>query len=101
MLSLESLYPNSEIIEGIYKTHNFINDIAFGAFLFVFCDLNTYFPRFSRGQSFFPKISKNNEVATFKKSSVLPVNDRYLRFCKCSTDDNVFKSLKYVSNNVN
>ncbi len=39
----ESLDPNSEKIEGFYKGDNFINDIAFGASLFVFCDLNTYF----------------------------------------------------------
>ncbi len=30
-------------MEGIYKTDNFIDDIAFGASLFVFFDLNTYF----------------------------------------------------------
>ncbi len=28
---------------GIYKTDNFINDIAFRTSLFVFFDLNTYF----------------------------------------------------------
>ncbi len=55
---LESLYPNSEKMEGIYKTDNFINDIAFGAFLFVFFDLNTYLQlkfavNFSRGQIVF------------------------------------------------
>ncbi len=43
LVSLESLHPNSEKMEGIYKTDNFINDIAFRASLFVFCDLNTYF----------------------------------------------------------
>ncbi len=37
------LNPNSEKVEGFYKGDNFINDIAFGASLFVFCDLNTYF----------------------------------------------------------
>ncbi len=31
MFSLESLDPNSEKIEGIYKADDFINDIAFGA----------------------------------------------------------------------
>ncbi len=38
--------PNSKKIEGFYKADNFINfttDIAFGASLFVFYDLNTYF----------------------------------------------------------
>ncbi len=30
-------------MEAIYKTDNFINDIAFGASLFIFVDLNTYF----------------------------------------------------------
>ncbi len=39
----ESLDPNSEKIEGFYKGDNFINDITFGASLFIFCDLNTYF----------------------------------------------------------
>ncbi len=43
LVSLESLDPNSDKIEGIYKVNNFINDIAFGASLFIFCDLNTYF----------------------------------------------------------
>ncbi len=42
-VSLESLDPNSEKMEGIYKADNFINDIAFGASLFVYSDLNTYF----------------------------------------------------------
>ncbi len=42
-LDIESLDPNSEKMEGIYKTNNFINDIAFGTSLFVFFDLNTYF----------------------------------------------------------
>ncbi len=37
-IRLESLDPHSEKMEGIYKTDNFINDIA----LFVFFDLNTY-----------------------------------------------------------
>ncbi len=39
----ESLDPNSEKIVGFYKGDNFINDIAFGDSLFIFCDLNTYF----------------------------------------------------------
>ncbi len=43
LVSLESLDPNSEKIEGFYKGDNFINDIAFGASLLAFCDLNTYF----------------------------------------------------------
>ncbi len=30
-------------MEGIYKADNFINDIAFGASLFILCDLKTYF----------------------------------------------------------
>ncbi len=41
--SLESLDPNSEKMEGIYKTDNFIKYIAFGASSFVFFDLNTHF----------------------------------------------------------
>ncbi len=40
---LVSIDPNSEKMDGIYKTDNFINDIAFGTSLFVFFDLNTYF----------------------------------------------------------
>ncbi len=43
LVSHESLHPNSEKTEGFYKGDNFINDIAFGTSLFVFCDLNTYF----------------------------------------------------------
>ncbi len=43
LVSCESLDPNSEKIEGFYQGDNFINDIAFGATLFVFCDLYTYF----------------------------------------------------------
>ncbi len=42
LVSHESLNPNSEKIEGFYKGDHFINDIAFGTSLFVFCDLNTY-----------------------------------------------------------
>ncbi len=38
LLSLESLHPNSENIEGFYKSDNFSNAIAFGVSLFVFCD---------------------------------------------------------------
>ncbi len=37
----------------------------------------------------------------FQKSEVLHENDIYLRFFKCSTDDNIFKPLIYVGNNVN
>ncbi len=43
LVSLEPLDPNSEKVEGFYKAKTFINDIAFGTSLFVFCDLNTYF----------------------------------------------------------
>ncbi len=43
LVSHESLDPNSEKVEGFYKAKNIINDIAFGTYLFVFCDLNTYF----------------------------------------------------------
>ncbi len=43
LVSHESPDPNSEKIEGFYKSENFINDIALGASLFVFCNLNTYF----------------------------------------------------------
>ncbi len=43
LVSPESPNPNSEKKEGFYKGDNFINDIAFGDSLFVFCDLNTYF----------------------------------------------------------
>ncbi len=43
LVSLESLDPNYVKIEEIYKADYFINDIAFGASLFAFCDLNTYF----------------------------------------------------------
>ncbi len=38
-----SIDANSEKIGGIFKTDNFINDIAFGTSVFVFFDLNTYF----------------------------------------------------------
>ncbi len=43
LVSRESLDPYSEKIEGFYKVDNFINDIVFGASIFVLCDLNTYF----------------------------------------------------------
>ncbi len=43
LVCCESLDPNSEKIEGFYKVDNFINDIAFGASVFVFFNLNTYF----------------------------------------------------------
>ncbi len=43
LVSHESLDPNSENIEEFYKVDNFINNIAFGASLVVFCDLSTYF----------------------------------------------------------
>ncbi len=43
LVILKSLDPNSKKIVGFYKGDNFINDIAFGAYLFIFCDLNTYF----------------------------------------------------------
>ncbi len=43
LVSLESLDPNFEKMEGIYKKDNFINDTAFGDSLFVFFDLNTHF----------------------------------------------------------
>ncbi len=36
LVSLESLDPNSEKIDEIYKADDFINDITF-----VFCDLNS------------------------------------------------------------
>ncbi len=38
--------PTTKKIEGFYKADNFIDDIAFGAFLLVFCDLNTYWDGF-------------------------------------------------------
>ncbi len=57
MVSHESLDSNSENIEGFYKGDNFISDIAFGASLFVFCDLNTYFQfEFARNFSWSPVI---------------------------------------------
>ncbi len=43
LVCLELLDPNCEKMEIIYKTDNFNKDIAFGASLFVFCDLNTHF----------------------------------------------------------
>ncbi len=39
----DSLDPNSEKMEGIYKADDFIIYIVFRASLFIFCDLNTYF----------------------------------------------------------
>ncbi len=56
--NLVSLDPNSEKIEEFYKGDNFINDIAFGASLFVYCDLNMYFQflfaiHFSRSPAIF------------------------------------------------
>ncbi len=43
LVSFESLDTNSEKMKGIYKADNIINDIAFGASPFDFCDLNTHF----------------------------------------------------------
>ncbi len=43
LVSREYLDPNSEKMEGFHKGDNFINDIAFGASLFVFSDLNIHF----------------------------------------------------------
>ncbi len=43
LVILESLYLNTEKIEGFSKADNFINDSAFGVSWFVLCDLNTYF----------------------------------------------------------
>ncbi len=40
LVSLEPLDPNSKKVEG---SKNFINDIAFGTSLLIFCDLNAYF----------------------------------------------------------
>ncbi len=58
LVSHKSLHPNSVKIEGFYKGDNFINDIAFEASSFVFCDLNTYFQflfavNFSQSSVFF------------------------------------------------
>ncbi len=43
LTSLKSHSPYSEKTEGFYKADNCINDIIFGASLFVFCNSNTYF----------------------------------------------------------
>ncbi len=42
---------------------------------------------------------KNGKISP-QKSSVLHENDGYLRFFKCSADDNISKLLKYIGNNV-
>ncbi len=42
-LCLFSLDPNSEKMDGFYKAENCMNDIAFGVYLFVSCELNAYF----------------------------------------------------------
>ncbi len=39
LISLMFPDPNSEKIEGFYKADNFLNDIAFRASLFLFCEL--------------------------------------------------------------
>ncbi len=67
----ESLDPNSVKIEGFYKGDNFINDIAFGASLFVFCDLNTYSQfklavNFSQGPVIIFKMVKNDKITHLK-----------------------------------
>ncbi len=38
---------------------------------------------------------KNGKI-TPQTFSILHENDKYLRYCKCSTDDNISKSLKYI-----
>ncbi len=43
LFSRVPLHPNSENIEGFHKADNFSHAIAFGVYLFVFCDLKTYF----------------------------------------------------------
>ncbi len=43
LVSIDPLDPNSEKVKGFYTAKNFINDIALGTSLFVFCDLNAYF----------------------------------------------------------
>ncbi len=43
VVSLVSFDLNSEKMTRIYKAGYYINDITFGASLFVFCDLNTNF----------------------------------------------------------
>ncbi len=44
LVSHESPNPNSEKIDGFYKDDNFINDIAFGAFLIYFLWFKYIFP---------------------------------------------------------
>ncbi len=59
LVSHESRDLNSEKKEGFYKGDNFINDIAFGTSLFVFCD-------FLAGPIIIFKMFKNDKIAPLK-----------------------------------
>ncbi len=48
LFSLDTLYPNSENIEGFYKANNFSNAIAFGVFLFLIVICNKFLSGTSR-----------------------------------------------------
>ncbi len=43
---------------------------------------------------------KIGKIAPLKNLQFYMKIDRYLRFFKCSTDDNISKSLMYIGNNV-
>ncbi len=67
--SLEYSWPKSEKLEGFHKSDNFINNIALGTSLFVFCDLNhishynlQYISSRNKKNSFF----QNAKIVPFK-----------------------------------
>ncbi len=43
---------------------------------------------------------ENGKIAPLKNLQFYMKMAKYLRFFKCSTDDNISKSLKYTGNNV-
>ncbi len=96
LVSHESLDPNSEKIDGFYKGDNFINDIAFGASLFCFLWFKYIFPiliavNFSQSPVIVFKSLKWQNITS--KIFNFTWKWKLLRFFKCSTDDNISKSL--------
>ncbi len=73
---------------------------------YLLSDLNTYFQiqfavNFSQSPVFFFWMFKNDKIAPLKNLQFYMKMTDICDFFKCSTDDNISKSLKYVGNNVN
>ncbi len=106
LVGLESLDPHSEKMEGIYKTDNFINDIAFGTSLFVLFDLNPNFQfkfaiNFSQSPVVFFLKFKNGKIVLLKNLQFYMKMTDICDFLNVrTTDDNISKSFKYIGNNI-